>query len=717
MTLSFSAISVFVVLSCLLIAIFQTNNTTKEVSKNLELNAKKLQEVNKQTEEILQNNLKIIGSKADENFSLFFEKTESLLNSMEKSEEMNILINHNSFERGDVMNTRYKNLTKWNKDAVNREINPFLENIVESYEEVQLGYVVTPSKAVYMGPAPDVNLYNFDATQREWYIEALKKDGKIYWSEAYVDKVTNKPVTTITKVIKRNKKVVGVVGLDISLEKLSTMIKEMELGKNGDSILVDQKGFILVHSGDTSLVGKNINEKSKELEPVMKEKENFFGFNKDGIKYVVYFITNEKTGWKIVNVVEEKELFATKYVINQMEIENTMAIAFANEQKNIMMFLLLLIGVIGLLVSIVGSFLLTNTVSKKVKGLQDAMEKVAQGDLSQELEYKVGDEIDGLSNQFKNTTGQLRNILFKNKKLSHEIEQSTTNLAAFTEEVSAQTYEVSNHVKEITNITTNQAAETQKTSEIVEQFSDIFKKVNENTENVKHAVEQALQREKEGSESVEKLKETSEQNLHISEEVSDNIKKLTNQISEIESFTETIKTISEQTNLLSLNASIEAARAGEQGKGFMVVATEIKILAEQAKKAASEIELVINKVQKQSNISVDNIYKTEQIAKTQHEMVHKTKDAFSNIQESIKEVILKMDEVTTMMTHVNIGKKDLETSIETIQKLSEKNVTNYEKVSFSVEEQAKAIDEVNKATQKLAEMTDSLNREVNRFEM
>ncbi|MTI59495.1 MAG: hypothetical protein FH762_05810 [Firmicutes bacterium] len=167
-------------------------------------------------------------------------------------------------------------------------------------------------------------------------------------------------------------------------------------------------------------------------------------------------------------------------------------------------------------------------------------------------------------------------------------------------EVSKQSYsaaqQVSESVESISIGAQSQADDVQSTIEVMELLAKRIAGVNENIKLVFNAAREIKITSKNAGETVNTLNEKSNTTAEMSSRIKDDINNLNNKALEISEIVDIISGISEQTSLLSLNASIEAARAGDAGKGFGVVAEEIKILAEQTSEATQTIGDIVNKI-------------------------------------------------------------------------------------------------------------------------
>ena len=210
---------------------------------------------------------------------------------------------------------------------------------------------------------------------------------------------------------------------------------------------------------------------------------------------------------------------------------------------------------------------------------------------------------------------------------------------------------------------------------------------------------------------IEKSSKTKSATMEVNEIVQD----MNESTKQINAISETIASITAQTNLLSLNASIESARAGEAGKGFAVVAEEIRKLAEQSKDSTEEIKAIIAIIQEKSDVAVKAINLTENVVNEQDLAVSETKQIFSEILKSIELMIMKVDETKIHISDMDKKKQSTVSKIENISFISEQTASASEEVTASAEEIAATMEELTNHSTDLKKLAEQLENEIKKF--
>lgn len=179
----------------------------------------------------------------------------------------------------------------------------------------------------------------------------------------------------------------------------------------------------------------------------------------------------------------------------------------------------------------------------------------------------------------------------------------------------------------------------------------------------------------------------------------------------------TIQGITEQTNILALNASIEAARVGEHGKGFAVVAKEVRKLAEPSKNEIEVIKKMVDSILNDSKQTVSILGNNVRLMQAQNESVRSTAIAFKENQELMQEIATAIETLHGQLSHMIEQKNQATFAIQNISAITEETATFAEEVSASSIDQQRELERIADSIQRMKMISDQLNKVVNEFQL
>jgi methyl-accepting chemotaxis protein len=188
------------------------------------------------------------------------------------------------------------------------------------------------------------------------------------------------------------------------------------------------------------------------------------------------------------------------------------------------------------------------------------------------------------------------------------------------------------------------------------------------------------------------------------------VNELQSNIEMINGFLAGIEAISEQTNLLSLNASIESARAGEQGKGFAVVAGEVRKLAEQSAKTAQNIQEITEVISTNSTSAVEKVSQGTKAVEDGNLVLNEVGEYFKDVERAVNETFELLATENTMINHILEKFIQVQERIESIASISEEHSASNEEILATIESENNDIIAIKDSIEEIKEMTAVLNQ-------
>lgn len=570
----------------------------------------------------------------------------------------------------------------------------YLKDIEESNIDALNAYYGTESGKFLVYPQVELPS-DFNHKERDWYKEAIKNKGKVVYTSPYVDVATGQTVVSLVQTVEHDGTVVGVVGIDVSLERMTAAFENSKVGKNGYAYISDANGVIVAHP-NKEIVGTPEATKLAVWNEIKTNDSGFTPYEYNGAKKYSTFVTNQNTGWKIIGSMNEEEI--------------------TDDVDSINSAMFITIGIM-LLISTILSYFLSKSMASHAKALRDAFSKTAKGDLTTRVDIKSGDEFGFLGKDFNMMIDNISGLMSEVKVSSEVVLETSTNLAAMAGETTISITQVSRAIEEISQGATEQASNAQDGAMGMSVLSEGIDEIADTTNHLEQVAYDALDLGHIGLDVVKELAGKSDRTKEASNEVSQIVTDMSQKTEQINMISDAIADITEQTNLLSLNASIEAARAGEAGRGFAVVADEIRKLAEQSKQSTEEIRKIIESIQTMSKNAAKAMNESNDLVKDQDIAVEETEKIFMKILDAINDLTERIKQIGSSAKVIDAKKDEVVGQIENISSVSEETASASEEVSASTEEINATMDEVTRYAQDLQELAKALELGIQRFKL
>jgi methyl-accepting chemotaxis protein len=385
--------------------------------------------------------------------------------------------------------------------------------------------------------------------------------------------------------------------------------------------------------------------------PQLKDlsKDGTFEASIDGKDYVLNTVSSDMEGWKYIAVIEQSELSATANAIRGA---------------------LLLIGAIAAIAAVSVSIFMSLRITGNIQKISNLSLAMSEGDLTQRVNITSTDEIGEMGQNYNIMASSLKEVITKISDESQQLSATSEELAAGSIQNQEASNQIAQSIQSVAAGTDDQKIAMGDAVEIINEVSKSVDDVSLSMLNVRNSITMSAETAKQGSDvvnqTVEQMSEIDNNVTSSAEKISE-LNEKSNKISQISLI---IQSISEQTNLLALNAAIEAARAGEHGKGFAVVADEVRKLAEQSSQSALQINDIVFDIKDGINESMNLVDKGSYSAKEGLLLVNESGQAFGKIKNSVLAVSANISEVGLAMDKMKNGIMEVVNHIENVSKTS-----------------------------------------------
>lgn len=491
-------------------------------------------------------------------------------------------------------------------------------------------------------------------TENQWFYRLVDSD-RDRALEIDIDKTTRLPTLFINQRIKQGGKTLGVSGLGYSLADMSKMISEFHFGERGQVFLVDGQGNVKVHPRSELSGSGKLSELfgADAARQVLAGDSHAVRFERDGETFLAVAQKFASIDWLLVSEVPEAEVYAEAR--QALWVTSLIGVAVA----------LLFLGLV---------VLLARGLVRPIRQVTQALVEIGGGggDLTRRLDESRADELGDLARGFNRFLASQRDLIG---------------------DVLATSERLRTAVGQVTRVVENTAGRAGQQQEMTDMVATAVHEMGLTVQEIARNASSAAQSSHAARDEAQGARQVVGQSIAHIERMSADIgsaaeavTELADQVASIDQVLAVIRGISEQTNLLALNAAIEAARAGEAGRGFAVVADEVRSLAARTAQSTQEITEMIERIRSNTSLAVDSMQTGVNRVNDGVALAHQAGTSISEIRDGTQRAAQVVGEISHTIGEQSSASNEVARRVEEIAEMARHNTLAVNELARSAQQ-------------------------------
>jgi methyl-accepting chemotaxis protein len=594
---------------------------------------------------------------------------------------------------------RDDSLVQFDRFQATTRLNTLLQKYILSNNSIANGYLIPLQPGSYsLGSS---SLDQELAEKSEWFQAVKASRGQAIWVESQAAGIAGnaaEPTLSVTRLLKSNvtSDPIFVIVIEIKLSSIQEALGDISLGDGSVVSIVDTKNRYVLYPGED---GESILETDSDvaIPAFVVDGDNDGSLeakDTEGASVITAFSEVNSAGWRLVGKTPVNQLVSDADSIYVLTLIVTAAAAVA---------------------AVVICYIMIRMFANPLVRLRNLMNEGERGNLSVRLYLNRKDEIGQLTDSFNRMMSEITSLVEQTNGTADEVLATASVLTEASRKTAVSAKEIAVATEEIASGSTSLAIEAERGSDLTSTINTQMQNLMNTNQSMEASATTVQLASEQGASYMNVLIEKTGLTEQMTRSLVEKVDRLKDSTSSIRKILDVLNNLTKQTNILSLNATIEAARAGAAGKGFMVVADEIRKLADQSRHSIDVVGQITETIQREIDETVEVLTEAHPIFQEQVSSVKETNQIFMAVQSHMAQFSDNLGSVTEAISKLDESQSVLTDAMTSVSAVAEQSSATSEEVASLSNEQLSVSEELVKLSNRLEDASNQLQQSLSRF--